>query len=162
MFNPHYLLQYSRKGDVFMKYAFQTVQEVLDNYKSAIYEQDVEKFVSSFSPNIHIYDCWEDWECIGISPWKEIVKEWFKGLYEEGVLLKTDFNDLVVEENSGIAFVYCAVTFAAYNKSGEVLRQMTNRFSFGLTKKDESWTIAHSHSSLPISMETGKAIFNLK
>jgi ketosteroid isomerase-like protein len=145
-----------------MRLGFNTIQEVLENYKSAIYEKDDERFVSSFSSNIHIYDCWEDWECIGISKWKEIVKEWFNGLSEEGVLLKTDFDDLVVEENSDLAFVHCAVTFAAHNKSGEKLRQMKNRFTFGLRKENESWTITHSHSSLPISMETGKGIFNLK
>jgi ketosteroid isomerase-like protein len=138
------------------------VQDVLDNYKSAIYEKDVEKFVSSFSSTIHIYDCWADWECNGISQWRGIVKEWFNGLSEEDVLLKTDFADVVVEESSDLAFVHCAVTFAAHNESGEKLRQMTNRFTFGLKKENESWVITHFHSSLPISMETGKGIFNLR
>ena len=138
------------------------VQDVLENYKSAIYEKDVERFVSSFSPNIHIYDCWEDWECTGISQWREIVKDWFNGLTEEGVLLKTEFNDLVIEENADLAFVHCAVTFAAHNQSGEKLRQMTNRFTFGIKKENESWVITHFHSSLPISMASGKGVFNLK
>jgi ketosteroid isomerase-like protein len=145
-----------------MSFRFNKVQDVLENYKYAIYEKDVERFVSIFASDIHIYDCWEKWECIGISQWKEIVKGWFKGLSEEGVLEKTDFDDLVVEENSNLAFVHCAVTFAAHNESGEKLRQMTNRFTFCLRKENESWTITHAHSSLPISMETGKGIFNLK
>jgi ketosteroid isomerase-like protein len=145
-----------------MSFGFNKVQDVLENYKSAIYEKDVERFVSSFASDIHIYDCWENWECIGIFQWKEIVKGWFNGLSEQGVLLKTDFDDLVVEENSNLAFVHCAVTFTAHNESGEKLRQMTNRFTFGLRKENESWTITHEHSSLPISMETGKGIFNLK
>jgi ketosteroid isomerase-like protein len=145
-----------------MSFAFNKVQDVLENYKSAIYDKDVERFVSTFASNIHIYDCWENWEYIGISHWKEIVKEWFNGLTEGGVLLKTDFDDLVVEENSNLAFIHCAVTFAEYNESGEKLRQMTNRFTFCLRKENESWTITHSHSSLPISMETGKGNFNLK
>jgi ketosteroid isomerase-like protein len=142
-----------------MSFRFNKVQDVLENYKYAIYEKDVERIVSIFASDIHIYDCWENWECIGISQWKEIVKGWFKGLSEEGVLLKTDFDDLVVEENSNLAFVHCAVTFT---ESGEKLRQMTNRFTFCLRKENESWTITHVHSSLPISMETGKGIFNLK
>jgi ketosteroid isomerase-like protein len=91
-----------------------------------------------------------------------MVKGWFNGLKEEGASLKVDFNDVAVEENSNLAFVYCAVSFTAHNESGEKLRQMTNRFTFGLKKENESWTIIHEHSSLPISMETGKGIFNLK
>ncbi|WP_257346694.1 YybH family protein [Pseudalkalibacillus decolorationis] len=145
-----------------MSAVFNKVQDVLENYKSAVYEKDVERFVSSCASNIHVYDCWEDWECIGISQWKEMVKEWFKGLKEEGVLLKTDFDDLVVEENEDLAFVHCNVTYAAHNESGDKLRQMTNRFTFGLRKENNSWNIIHEHSSLPINMKTGKGIFNLR
>jgi ketosteroid isomerase-like protein len=152
----------TKKGDVSMRVDFNKVQDVLENYKSAVYEKDVERFVSTYASDIHVYDCWENWECIGISKWKKMVEGWFNGLSEEGVLLKTDFDDLVVEENSNLAFVHCAVSFTAYNESGEKLRQMTNRFTFGLRKENESWTITHEHSSLPISMETGKGIFNLK
>ncbi|HLO12259.1 MAG TPA: nuclear transport factor 2 family protein [Pseudoneobacillus sp.] len=146
-----------------MKCGFNKVQDVLENYKSAIYEKDVERFLSTYAPDIHIYDCWGKWESKGISHWNETVIEWFNGLSADGVLLKVDINDLVVEENSNIAFVYCAVTFIAHHEeSGEKLRQMTNRFTFGLRKEKESWTIKHEHSSLPINMETGKGIFNLK
>jgi ketosteroid isomerase-like protein len=145
-----------------MGFGINKVHEVLENYKSAIYEKDVARFVSTYASDIHVYDCWENWECLGISQWKEMVKGWFNSLSEEGVLLKTDFDDLVVEENSNLAFVHCAVTFTAHNESGEKLRQMTNRFTFGLRKENESWAITHEHSSLPISMETGKGIFNLK
>jgi len=145
-----------------MKIGFNNVQDVLENYKSAIYEKDVERFVATYASDLHVYDCWENWECVGISQWKEMVKGWFTGLSEEGVLLKIDFNDLVIEENSNLAFVHGAVTFAVHNESGEKLRQMINRFTFGLRKENGSWSITHEHSSLPINMETGKGIFNLR
>ena len=89
-----------------------------------------------------------------------MVKEWFTGLSEEGVSLKVDFGDLVIEENSNIAIVYCAVKFIAHSQSAEILRQMTNRFTFCLKKENECWTIIHQHSSLPINIETGKGMFN--
>ncbi|MDP4083126.1 MAG: nuclear transport factor 2 family protein [Bacillota bacterium] len=145
-----------------MNAEFIKVQDVIENYKSAVYEQDVEKFVSTYATNIQVYDCWEDWECKGISKWKEAVNGWFKGLKEEGVQLKVELNDLVIEENAGLAFIHSNVSFIAYNGSGEKLRQMTNRFTFGLKKQNNSWKIIHQHSSLPINMETGKGIFNLK
>lgn len=144
-----------------MRTVFKEVQDVLENYTSAIRERDVEKFVSVYASDVHLYDCWGNWECIGLSRWREGVKEWFDGLSEEGVTLKTDFDDLVVEENSNLAFLHCAITFAAYNES-EKIRQMTNRFTFGLRKEDGSWTIIHEHSSLPINMDTGKGIFDLR
>ena len=151
------------KGMHIMTEGFFEVQDVLENYKTAVYEKDVEQFLSMYAPESHIYDCWENWESLSISSWKKFVEAWFNGLSKDGVLLKVDFNDLVVEENASLAFVHCAVTFAAHQeKSGEKLRQMTNRFTYGLKKVNESWLIVHEHSSLPIHMETGKGIFNLK
>jgi uncharacterized protein (TIGR02246 family) len=139
------------------------VQDVLENYKSAVYEKDAEKFLSAYAADVHIYDCWGNWECKGISSWRENVMKWFNGLMEEGNLLKVDFNDLTIEENTNVAFIHCAVSYVAYSeKSGEKLRQMTNRFTFCLKNVNESWLITHEHSSLPIDMQTGKGMFNLK
>lgn len=146
-----------------MTVSFYKVQDVLENYKSAVYQKDVERFLSIYDLGVHIYDCWGNWECKGISAWKENVVAWFNDLRDDGVLLKVDFNDLLFEENLNLAFVHCAVTFSAYKeKSGEKFRQMTNRFTFGLKKVKGSWVITHEHSSLPIDIKTGKGIFNLK
>ncbi len=137
------------------------VEGVLENYKQAIYEKDVEKFLTIYDEDVHIYDCWGKWESKGISLWRENVVNWFNGMREEGELLKVDFSDVTIEENTNLAFVYCAVTFAAYSeKSEEKLRQITNRFTFGLKKVNESGFIFHEHSSLPIDMETGRGMFD--
>ncbi|PSL26487.1 ketosteroid isomerase-like protein [Planomicrobium soli] len=142
---------------------FSEVHDVLETYKTAIHEKDVEKLLSLYSSEIHIYDCWGNWESKGIPSWKASVSEWFDGLREESVLLEVAFNDVVIEKTSTLAFVHCAVTFTGYQEeSGVQLRQMTNRFTYGLKKVKDSWAIAHEHSSLPIDFETGKGLFDLK
>lgn len=142
---------------------YHKVQDVLDTYKSAIYEQDADKFLTIYNPDIHIFDSWNHWESKGIAAWKENVAEWFNGLGNENILLEVDFNDVVITEDEKAAFVHCAITFAARDEdSGETLREMTNRFTFGLKKDSDSWSIAHEHSSLPIDMDTGKGIFDAK
>ncbi len=151
----------SSKGVEFMLTGVSNVEGVLENYKRAIYEKDVEKFLSIYDADVHIYDCWGKWESKGISLWKENVTNWFASMREEGELLKVDVSDVTIEENTNLAFVNCAITFAAYNEtSEEKLRQITNRFTFGLKKTNESWLITHEHSSLPIDMETGKGMFD--
>lgn len=135
------------------------VQDVIENYRSSVYEKDVEKYISAYASDVRLFDCWDAWEVVGISAWTEIVKEWFGGLQEEGVMLKTEFDDVIIEENANLAFVRCFITFAAYNESDEKLRQITNRFTFGLRKENDSWIIVHQHSSNPIHGETGKGIF---
>lgn len=145
-----------------MSTEFHCVEDVLENYRSAVYEKNAVQFLSSYASDVHIYDCWGNWEYIGLNQWKQMIQEWFKGLDEENVRLKVDFDDRVIEENSNLAFVHCSVTYSAYNGSGEKVRQMINRFTFGLKKEKGSWAIVHEHSSLPIDMETGKGIFHLK
>jgi len=137
-----------------------SVEGVLEKYKRAIFEKDVESFLTIYDENVHIYDCWGKWESKGISLWRENVVNWFNGMREEGELLKVDVRDVTLEENTNLAFVHCAITFAAYNeKSEEKLRQITNRFTFGLKKVNGFWLITHEHSSLPIDMETGRGMF---
>ncbi|TGB00766.1 YybH family protein [Halobacillus salinus] len=140
-----------------------TAQEVLETYKQAVKEKDVEKLMSAYSPEIHIYDAWGNWELDGKAAWRDNVIGWFDGLNEEGVFLQVDLNDLVVEEGDDTAFAHCAVTYAAHkNETEEKLRQMSNRFTFCMKKVDGSWMITHEHSSLPINTENGKGMFHLR
>ncbi|QHW29665.1 nuclear transport factor 2 family protein [Paenibacillus rhizovicinus] len=145
-----------------MKIVFERVQDVLDNYKSSVYEQDAAKFAAAYAADIHVFDCWQNWSSDGIADWSTMATEWFHGLKQEGVRLHVAFDDVATEESDKLAFVRCAVTFKACDEAGEVVRQITNRFTFGLRKEHGSWLIAHEHSSLPIDMGTGKGIFNLK
>ncbi|MHC0037674.1 YybH family protein [Pseudoneobacillus sp. C159] len=135
-----------------MSVEFPTVLDVLQNYKTAVYEKDVEKFLSSYHSEIHIFDCWDCWEYNGISQWKEMVTDWFNGLRQDGVYLNVELDNLVVEENSSLAIVYGTVKYAAHIQSGEKLRQTANRFTFTLKKEQASWKIIHEHSSLPTNL----------
>ena len=146
-----------------MKQSFSTVEEVLENYKASVSERDVEKFLRSYSEKIDLYDCWTKWECNGLKEWRKSVESWFQELSEEGLNLKVTFSDMSIEEGESVAFAKCAITYAAYvQSSSEIVRQITNRFTFGLCKVDESWQIVHEHSSLPIDPATGKGMFHLK
>lgn len=146
-----------------MSQSFSTVQEVLENYQTSIIERDVGKFLRSYSEKINMYDCWGKWECNGLLEWRKSVESWFEELSQEGVDLKVTFSDMSIEEGESVAFAKCAITFSAYaQSSSEKLRQITNRFTFGLCKVNESWQIVHEHSSLPIDPDTGKGMFHLK
>lgn len=140
-----------------------TVQEVLETYKKAVNERDSGRFLKMYASDVHIYDCWGSWECKGIDAWRDNVCGWFNDLKENGDVLKVSVEDVVMEDNTNLAFVHCAVTYAAYKEgTDEKLRQMTNRFTFGLKRVNGSWLITHEHSSLPINMEDGKGMFNLR
>ena len=137
---------------------FEEVSDVFKNYKDAVYEKDVEKFLAGYAPDVHLYDCWNSWEYNGIDEWKAAVTEWFGGL-EEGMWLRTELFDDSSRENAELAHVQGSMSFAAVDAEGQELKKMVNRFTFLLEKVDGSWHITHEHSSLPISTEDDKAIF---
>ncbi|TWT25863.1 nuclear transport factor 2 family protein [Planomicrobium sp. CPCC 101110] len=102
-----------------MANAILRVEDMLKNYKDAVHEKNAEKFLSAYADDVHIYDCWGRWESQGISLWRESVVGWFNELNEDGYLLNVDFNDVTIVENRDVAFVHCAVTYAAYKDNVE-------------------------------------------
>ena len=137
---------------------FAEVSDVFKNYSDAVYEKDVEKFLSAYAPDVHLYDCWNNWEYNGIAEWRAAVTEWFSGL-EEGMWLRAELSGESGNENAGLAHVQGNMSFAAVDGEGKELRKMVNRFTFLLEKVEGSWRITHEHSSLPINTEDDKAIF---
>lgn len=137
---------------------FKTVQDVLTNYRKAVHEKDVDKFLLGYAEDVHIFDCWGKWEYTGTAAWKQVVAEWFSGLEEE-LLLRVEFHDDIVKESGDLTYVHCAVSYTAVDLSGKELRSMKNRFTFVLEKIQGSWKIIHEHSSLPINPENDQAIF---
>lgn len=138
---------------------FTDVQDVLTNYRDAVYEKNVEKFLSGYAPDVHVFDCWQEWQYNGIEQWKALVEDWFGGL-GEGELLRAELHDKVIKENAELAHIYGSMSYAAFDEKGKELRKMRNRFTFVLEKIEDSWRITHEHSSLPISVKDGKAIFD--
>ncbi|WKA50690.1 SgcJ/EcaC family oxidoreductase [Planococcus liqunii] len=138
---------------------FATVQDLLTNYTEALYAGDAEKFLSGYAADVHIFDCFEQWEYGGIEAWRAFVTEWFSGMEQEGAKLRAEVKSQTAEEYEDSAHVHGIISFAALDQFGQPLRKTKNRFTFVLRKVDGSWRIVHEHSSVPVHMEDGRAIF---
>lgn len=139
-----------------------TVNELLENFQSAVLEQDVDKFISMYDINVHVFDSWSKWNIIGSAEWRKHVEGWFSVLKRDNSVLKVSYEDCVVYENGDLASIHTNVRFSEFNSNKIEFRHLTNRFTFILKKIDSTWKIVHEHSSLPINPDDGKGIFNLK
>jgi uncharacterized protein (TIGR02246 family) len=134
------------------------VTQAMDAYSAAVNAKDVDAFVRIYDDNVHVFDSWGQWEYVGIKAWHEMVTQWFGSLGDERVEVEfTDVRSVVGDE---LAFGHAAVTFTAISSEGNRLRAMTNRLSVGLEKRGGVWKIVHEHTSLPIDMESGTALFS--
>lgn len=139
-----------------------TVQDVLDQYKTAVYNQDIDLFMELYNNSIHIYDSWNTWEITSKTEWKKVIENWFNGLKRDLSTLKVSFEDCVINEDKNIAFIHMSIRFSEFNSHNIEFRHLTNRFTIGLKNIDDKWMIVHEHSSLPIDSDQGVGLFNLK
>ena len=139
-----------------------TVQDVLDQYKLAVYNQDINLFMDLYDDSIHIFDSWNSWEIKSKLDWNKVIENWFSGLRRDGSTLKVSFEDYAIHEDDSVAFIHTSIRFSEFNSHNIEFRHLTNRFTFGLIKKNDDWKIIHEHSSLPIDSDQGTGLFNLK
>ncbi|TFD52954.1 SgcJ/EcaC family oxidoreductase [Cryobacterium frigoriphilum] len=133
------------------------VTQALDAYAAAVAAQDVDGFVALYDDDVVVYDSWGQWQYSGLSAWRGMVTDWFGSLGSDTV--EVVFADVQTMVSREVAFGHAAVTFTAISARGERTRSMTNRLTINLARNDDAWKIVHEHSSLPIDMETGAAIF---
>ncbi|HEY8912146.1 SgcJ/EcaC family oxidoreductase [Lacisediminihabitans sp.] len=134
------------------------VGRTLAAYAAAVNAKDVDAFAAIYDDDVHIFDSWGRWQYSGIDEWRAMATGWFESLGDETV--EVGFADLRSVVGDDVAFGHAAVTFTGISATAERERAMTNRLSIGLHKKDGVWKVVHEHTSLPIDMESGSAIFS--
>ena len=131
------------------------IESLFETYKTAVFQKDVEAFVSIFDEGVRVFDMWE-WTYEGLAPWKEMVKGWFGSLKSERVVVT--FDDVQVQETGEMAVASAFARFAAISEQGEELKYLQNRLTWVAQKKGEVWKIIHEHTSGPVDGGTMKVL----
>jgi uncharacterized protein (TIGR02246 family) len=131
------------------------IESLFETYKNAVFQKDVEAFLSIFDEHVRIFDMWE-WTYEGLVPWREMVKGWFGSLVNERVVVT--FDEVQIEAAGEMAVASAYVRFAAISEQGEELRYLQNRLTWVARQKGGVWKIIHEHTSGPVDGETMKVI----
>ena len=129
------------------------IESLFETYKQAVFQKDVEAFVSIFDENVRIFDMWQ-WTYDGLVSWRQMAKGWFESLGTEKVVVS--FDDIQIQATDEMASASAFVRFAAISENGEELRYLQNRLTWVVRKKDEIWKIIHEHTSGPVDGQTLK------
>ena len=135
---------------------------LLDTYRNAVFEKNVEAFLSLFDEDVRIFDMWERWSYVGLPAWGEMVTGWFSSLGADRDRLT--FEEVEFFVGGDLATVTAFARFAAISSNGEELRFLYNRFTLVVRRKSGDgsdpgvWKIIHQHTSAPIDGQTLKAI----
>jgi ketosteroid isomerase-like protein len=134
------------------------ILEVLEAYKAAVYERNVDAFLSLYDPEARVFDTWEIWSYEGTAARRSAIAQWFASLGTERV--KVIFDDVQVTVGQDLAVVSALGAYAAISTDGKELRSMQNRFTWALKLEGNTWKIVHEHTSTPIRSSDTKAIFH--
>ena len=124
------------------------ILEVLEAYKAAVYERDVDTFLRLYDPEARVFDAWDVWSYEGAAARRSAIAQWFASLGAERV--KVIFDDVQVTVGQDLAVVSAIGTYAAISADGKELRSMQNRFTWALKLEGNAWKIVHEHTSTPI------------
>lgn len=129
------------------------IQSLLETYKKAVFQKDVEAFASIFDEDVRIFDMWA-WQYDGLASWREMAKGWFSSLGSERDVV--EFSDVQIQASAEMAVVSAFARFGAVSEAGEELRYLQNRLTWVVRKKEGTWKIVHEHTSGPVDGSTMK------
>jgi ketosteroid isomerase-like protein len=132
------------------------LQQVLEDYKSAVFAKDVDAFLALYDAEVRVFDMWGSWSYSGIAAWRAVVAGWFGALGSDRVVV--EFGDAQVRAAPDIAVINVFVAYRGVSAEGVELRSMTNRMTLALRRTAGRWKIVHEHTSAPIDHETMKAV----
>ncbi|GLQ87282.1 YybH family protein [Dyella flagellata] len=132
------------------------VMQVLAGYQAAVLAKDVEAFIKLYDQDVRVFDAWGTWSYQGLGAWRQVAQQWFDSLGEESVVVNME--EVRVNGTRDFALISALVTYTGVSSTGERLRAMENRLSWGLSFMGDGWKIVHEHTSAPIDFDDMKAI----
>ena len=133
----------------------QDIDELLDRYRTTVYDKDLEGFIELYDEEARVFDLWGRWLYKGTAEWRGPASEWFSSLGTDRS--SPEFHDVRIDAGDGVAAVNAFVTYRGISADGKELRSMDNRLTWVLRKsRDGAWKIIHEHTSAPVDTETGK------
>lgn len=130
--------------------------QIIDAYKAAVFEKNVDAFISLYSKDMWVFDAWAVWSYDNPESWRKMVAEWFTSLGNERV--KVSFDEVRAIDEQRLTIVTSIVTYTGYSAEGKNLRSLQNRLTWTLKPEGNIVRIVHEHTSVPVGFNDKKAI----
>lgn len=138
-----------------------SIKDVLKAYRDAVFDQDVDAFISNYHPDTRIFEMWRVWELRGHDGVRRLASTWF-GRIPAGEKVAVTFSEVEVKEYDDAACVSAFVRFTAVVPDGsehfKPIRHQDHRLTWTLERSGGRWLIVHEQTSTPIDDESGIAM----
>jgi uncharacterized protein (TIGR02246 family) len=134
------------------------IRELVDNWVKAVRAKDINEIMSFYSEDILLFDIMPPLEHRGTSAHRKNWEGCFP--YFPGPI-DYEIRDLSISAGSDVAFSHSLNRMSGTMTNGEKV-DFWMRATVCYKKIDGKWMVAHEHVSVPIDMESDKALFDLK
>jgi len=134
------------------------IRIMMDEWVEALKSKDINRVMAGYSKDLVSFDIMPPLRVKGLESYRKNYEEWFKSCKGP---IQCEPQDVEISASENLACAYCLNHMAFTTNEGEKM-DMWIRWSSVLKKLDGQWLITHEHVSVPIDMETDKALWNLK
>jgi ketosteroid isomerase-like protein len=134
------------------------IRQLFGEFTDAMRRKDIERIMSFYASDLVAFDMMPPLRFVGENQYR---KSWEQGFDMMQGAWDFEQRDLNIQVSNDLAFCHALNHARGKLKDGENVDSWM-RWTCCLRKIDGNWRIVHEHNSVPIDMESDKAVWNLK
>jgi uncharacterized protein (TIGR02246 family) len=134
------------------------IRQLIDRFQQAIQAKDLSGVLSVYAPDIVSFDLVAPMQHVGIVAYR---RPWEATFASFDGRIGYEVSDLHITAADDVAFSHSLNQMSGVMKSGQAT-SMWVRWTACFRKLDGRWLITHEQVSVPIDMESGKALLDLE
>lgn len=134
------------------------IRKLIDDWATAVHARDIERIMAFYAPDVIAYDLPPPLQFRGADAYR---KDWETYLPMMSESMRSEMHELHIVADTESGFAHYLSHFTGDDAEGQpidVWMRVTDCYS----KIDGKWLIVHEHMSVPVDMESNKALFDAK
>ena len=133
------------------------IRDRIDRWTRALHAQDLDALMALYAPDTVVFDVTPPHRVVGRDQYRRNFERWFA----EMPTIEYEAHELAVQTGGDVAFCHALGHVQATRSNGERADYWV-RVTVGFEKRNGEWLMTHDHVSMPIDMQTAKAVRELR
>jgi uncharacterized protein (TIGR02246 family) len=134
------------------------IRERLRAWTRALHAGDLDALMVLYAPDVVTFDLMPPHQVPDAAHYRKNFERWFAAMPGP---IDYEIHDLRIAQSGDTAFCHCLGHVQGTRVSGEKADYWV-RVTVGFQKRNGDWLITHDHVSMPLDMETRKAVSELR
>ena len=134
------------------------IRDRLNAWTRALHAKDLDALMALYGPDVVTFDLMPPHTVPDATQYRKNFQRWFAAMPGP---IDYEIHDLRITTGGDVAFCHCLGHVTATRQNGEKADYWV-RVTVGFQKRQREWLMIHDHVSMPIDMETTKAVRTLQ